>query len=407
MGRCHMHTDADLLRRYVEERSQAAFTELVQRHLRLVYAAALHRVGHDTHLAEDVAQTVFTDLARKAGSLRNRATLSGWLYVSTHHAAAAIVRGEQRRKVRETEAQTMQMLSSSPDAGPDWRTLRPILDEAVVQLHDDEREAIALRFFEKRSFSDVGVALRLTEDTARKRVERALEKLRVTLARRGVTSSTAMLTLALGELGTGAAPPDLAGRIAGRALAQSAITHGGATAIGLSALAGALILAGVAVVINQAHANRQLASELEKLAVDPRALTAVRTENLALKRGVAEADALRAAAADLPALRAKLAPSPAASAQQAPVRATVTVQADGTIRWGKEPVSLNEFISRLRALPQTAPDAEAKVGIRGLSEFAPLAFVIAEARKAQLKHVVVESNATPDPKLGFSWFDTR
>src|SRR5579859_7351651 len=99
-----MMDDPELLRRYVEDHAEEAFTELVGRHLGLVYSTALRRVGQDAHLAEDVAQKVFIDLARKASLLRGRATLSGWLYVSTHVASAAVVRSERRRKTRETEA---------------------------------------------------------------------------------------------------------------------------------------------------------------------------------------------------------------------------------------------------------------------------------------------------------------
>src|SRR3954470_21076544 len=103
-----MNSDSELLRRYVEEKSEAAFSELVQRHIGLVYSVALRRVGGDAHLAEDVTQTVFNDLARKASTLRDRATLGGWLYLSAHHASAAIVRTEHRRKAREMIAHDMQ-----------------------------------------------------------------------------------------------------------------------------------------------------------------------------------------------------------------------------------------------------------------------------------------------------------
>ena len=402
-----MNNDAELLRRYVEERAEDAFTELVQRHLGLVYTTALRRVGYDAHLAEDVAQTVFTDLARKAASLRGRATISGWLYISTHLASAAVVRVEQRRKTRETEAQTMQTLLHESGGGPDWDHLRPLLDEVIVNLRDDEREAIALRFFEKRSFAEVGAALRLTEEAARKRVERALEKLRSLLARRGVTSTTATLALALGGFCTGAAPAGLASKIAGHAFAQGATVSAGTATLAMSVLVGAALLVGVVAVSNQYRANRQLATELAQLDVDRRAIAAVRNENLNLLRVVAEADDLRRGQTELPGLRAALQPKVSVTAAQAPAQATVTVQPDGRIMWGREAVSLKEFLARLNTLQQGAPNLNAKLGIRGLSEFSPLAYVIDEARKAQIEHVVVNSSATPDPKLGFSWFGWR
>src|SRR5437870_6525774 len=102
-----MRTDGELLRAYADSRSEEAFGELVRRHLNLVYSAALRRVNGDTHLAQDVAQSVFTDLARKAASLSGRAVLSGWLYTSAHFAAAKAVRAESRRRAHEQEAQNM------------------------------------------------------------------------------------------------------------------------------------------------------------------------------------------------------------------------------------------------------------------------------------------------------------
>ena len=93
-----MTTDAELLHRYVDDSSEVAFTEFVQRHIGLVYSAALRRVGHDAHLAEDVAQKVFTDLARKAAQLTNHPTLTGWLYRSTRYVAIDVMRIEQRRE---------------------------------------------------------------------------------------------------------------------------------------------------------------------------------------------------------------------------------------------------------------------------------------------------------------------
>ena len=124
MNNSAMPTDADLLRRYVHNRDERAFTEVVQRHLGLVYSVALRRVGGDAHLAEDVTQRVFSVLARKAPVLVHRATLSGWLYTSTYLTSAAVVRGERRRKVHETEAQLMQSTLSSSEPPADWTRLR-------------------------------------------------------------------------------------------------------------------------------------------------------------------------------------------------------------------------------------------------------------------------------------------
>jgi DNA-directed RNA polymerase specialized sigma24 family protein len=95
-----MTVDAELLDRYVRLNSEGAFAELVQRHINLVYSAALRQVAGDAHLAEDVTQSVFGDLARKAAALAQRQELTGWLYTSTHFAASKAVRAERRRRVR-------------------------------------------------------------------------------------------------------------------------------------------------------------------------------------------------------------------------------------------------------------------------------------------------------------------
>src|SRR5471030_590304 len=136
-----MTPDPELLRRFAEAGSEAAFAELVQRHVNLVYSAALRQVNGDAHLAQDVAQTVFTDLARKAGSLARRETLTGWLYTSAHFAAAKIIRGENRRRdreekfMREPTNESSAGVSPAPSA-PDWEKLRPTLDDAMHELKE-------------------------------------------------------------------------------------------------------------------------------------------------------------------------------------------------------------------------------------------------------------------------------
>ena len=222
-----MTDDAELLRRYVDERSEEAFAELVQRHLGLVYHAALRQCGGDTHRAEDVAQTVFTDLARKAGSLVRHPGLAGWLYTGTRHAAAQAVRTEVRRQVREQEAQVTEGMSAEPVA--DWEQLRPVIDDGLHALGDTEREAVLLRFFEERPFAEIGTRLKVSEDAARMRVDRALEKMRGRFARRGLTSTTAALALALGSQAGAAVPAGLAKSITGAAVGTAAA--GGATAL--------------------------------------------------------------------------------------------------------------------------------------------------------------------------------
>jgi len=216
--------DAELLRCYAADRSEAAFVELVRRHLGPVYAFALRRVGGDAHLAEDVAQVVFTTLARKAASLADRQVLGGWLCRAAHFAARDMVRAERRRRARESEAQTMHDISTDTGAEIDWEKLHPVLGETMGELNDDDRDAVWLRFFEGRSFAEVGARLRLTENAARMRVERALDKLHGALARRGVTSTAAALGGALTRQAAVAAPARLAASVTGAALAGTAGT---------------------------------------------------------------------------------------------------------------------------------------------------------------------------------------
>ena len=130
-----MTPDGQLLHDYAVANSHEAFGELVARYVNLVYSTALRQVGGDTHLARDVAQTVFTDLARKASSLARRPSLSGWLYTSARFAAAKAVRTEQRR--REREENFMRESTGEPSTEPDWEALRPVLDDAMHKLNLD------------------------------------------------------------------------------------------------------------------------------------------------------------------------------------------------------------------------------------------------------------------------------
>jgi RNA polymerase sigma factor (sigma-70 family) len=248
-----MISDGELLRRYVEDGSEAAFTELVQRHVNLVYLAALRRVGGNAHSADDVTQRVFTDLARKAASLRDRPNLAGWLYTGTRFAAAEVVRAERRRRVHEQEAHTMNELDPPPPASGQ---LEPVLDEVMDLLPAPDRDAVLLHFFEGRTFVEVGSILSLSADAARMRVNRALERLRAALARRGIESTAAALGTVLAAQSAQAAPASLGPAVAGHALSHAGASSGGASLAGrlihaarsspLTPWAGAAILVGAA-----------------------------------------------------------------------------------------------------------------------------------------------------------------
>ncbi len=224
-------SDTELLRRFVADRSELAFAELVSRHLDLVYSAALRQMNGDAGAAEDITQSVFTDLARKGGRLGGHTSLAGWLYTSTRYLTANARRAEHRRRQREQESFAMDQLLQPTEPTPNWDQLRPVLDDAMHELGKTDREAVLLRFFERRPLSEVGEHLGLGENAARMRVDRALDKLRLALARRGVTSTEAALTLALTAQAVGAAPADFANRVSQAAVTGS--SAGAATGGGL------------------------------------------------------------------------------------------------------------------------------------------------------------------------------
>jgi len=260
-----MTPDSELLRQFARTNSQDAFAEVVKRHVNLVYPAALRQLNGDTHLAQDVAQTVFTDLANKADSLANRENLTGWLYTSTHFAAAKIVRAENRRRDRETTCMLEPAHETAP--GNDWEKLRPALDDALHELNEPDREAILLRFFENRQFAQVGAKLGLNENAARMRVERALEKLRAIFATRGITTATALATL-ISANAVQIAPANLAPVLTAAAMAGtgtstvSKIMAATKIKLGISAI----VLAGTAMVfVAQQQSQNKLRLENESL----------------------------------------------------------------------------------------------------------------------------------------------
>src|SRR5688572_4637725 len=222
-----MKDDATLLADFARDRSEAAFAELVRRHVNFVYAAALRQVNGDAHLAQDITQTVFIDLARKAAALSRHRVLAGWLFTSTRYAAAKCVRTEQRRRAREQEAQLMQETNTAGEnAALDWRQVQLVLDAALADLSETDRTAILLRYLQDRSFGEVGARLALSENAARMRTERALDKLRTQLARRGVVSTAGALALALAGQAAVAAPVGFATAVTGTALAGATATGG-------------------------------------------------------------------------------------------------------------------------------------------------------------------------------------
>src|SRR5664279_1489156 len=248
-----MTDDGQLLHQYTRERSEAAFGELVARHIDLVYSVALRVAGGDSHLAQDVTQTVFLDLARKAIGLPRDAILAGWLYRHAWFTAAKTVRTERRRKTREQT--DMEMRALDDNTGSPWELIAPHLDEGLNQLSASDRDAIVLRFFKRQDFRVIGTALGVSEDAAQKRVSRALEKLRGVLSKSGATLTATALASALTAEAVVAAPAGLAISVTSTALAGAASIGTGLSLTTIKTLAmtklqisvvGVILIAGMA-----------------------------------------------------------------------------------------------------------------------------------------------------------------
>jgi RNA polymerase sigma factor (sigma-70 family) len=240
-----MVDDAELLRRYTETHSEPAFTEFVGRHLNLVYFTALRGTHGDTALAHDVTQAVFTVAARRARTLIAHPTLAGWLHTTTRHTADRARQKERTRQHYQQKAALHDMITGGSDY--EWERLRPVIDEALDELEPREREAILVRFFESRPFADMGAAWQISQDAARMRVDRALEKLRVALESRGVRSVSAALSTVLTAQGGLAAPVGMVSTVSGTALTAAVASGGMATFF--SIMSGTKIIIGTAVAI--------------------------------------------------------------------------------------------------------------------------------------------------------------
>jgi RNA polymerase sigma factor (sigma-70 family) len=212
--------DARLLEQFARNGSEEAFAALVQRHIALVHSVALRHTANAQH-AQDITQAVFVILARKAGSLGRRTVLPGWLYHTARLTAANLQRAETSRIRREQEAFMQSQLEESVNDAL-WRELSPQLDEAMAGLGTSERDALVLRYFQNKSMAEVGKFLGLAENTAQKRVSRALEKLRTFFTKRGVSSTTAILAGVLSANSVQAVPATLAKSVTAVALAKGA-----------------------------------------------------------------------------------------------------------------------------------------------------------------------------------------
>ena len=247
-----MTDDLNLLGQYAQDNSQEAFAELVRRHVNLVYSAALRQV-RSPQLAEEVTQSVFTDLARNAGKLSNATggspVLTAWLYQVAHRTAIDVVRRESRRLLREQIAVEMNAMNATAS---DWTHVEPFLDEAMHALDETDRAAVLLRYFENKSLREVGATLGTSDDAAQKRVSRAVERLREFFAKRGVTVGASGLGVVISANAIQAAPAGLVATISAAAVlagtaVQTSTVIAATKAIAMTTLQKALITATIVV----------------------------------------------------------------------------------------------------------------------------------------------------------------
>jgi RNA polymerase sigma factor (sigma-70 family) len=283
---------------YAEHGHEAAFREIVTRHTDVVYSSALRQVGSPEQ-ARDVAQCVFGDLARKAkplaSELAGNASLLGWLYRSTRFAALRLMRDERRRHAR--ERQVMEHFNPASEESPHWDRVSPVLDEAMADLNDEDREALLLRFFKNHDFRAVGTALGVSDDTAQKRVSRALERLRAHITRRGVTTTAVALTTALSANAITVAPAGLVATLSSTALAGigtiATVTATSAKTIAMTTLQKTLITAAAVsfatFAVLQHQSQSSLRKENQSLRQQVEQLSPLAAENQRLARQLADA----------------------------------------------------------------------------------------------------------------------
>ena len=282
IGEMPTKSDAQLLSEYAKFGAEDSFTELVQRHTNLVYSAAFRQIDQSA-IASEITQSVFVALAQNAKTLSSRlapdASVAGWLCRSARNLSLTARRTEFRRQNREKHA--MEQIDSTSESALDWSQLKGVLDDAMSELSEDDYDALVLRYYQNQNFQAVGQALGVSDDTAQKRVTRALEKLRGHLSRRKVTATASALTLVISANAVQAAPVGLTGTISTAVLAGKAVVTGAATAtkaIAMTSLQKALltttvvVLAGVGV--HESREASQLRAKVQTLETQQAVLAA-------------------------------------------------------------------------------------------------------------------------------------
>jgi RNA polymerase sigma factor (sigma-70 family) len=358
--------DWELLQDYCRNGSEEAFSAVVSQHLDLVYSAALRQV-RSPEMAQDVTQSVFTDLARSAHRLKPDTLLPAWLYEVTRRTAVDLIRKESRRQLR--EQRVLEMTDMNPDSC-DWTHIEPLLDEAMESLRPADRAALLLRYFQNKSLREVGQSLGLSEDGAQKRVSRATDRLRHFLSKRGVTVGTSGLALALAANAVQSAPVGLgsivcsASIISGAAILP-ATTLGVTKALAMTAMQKTVVGAVLAAVLGTGIYEVQRASRFQARNLELEQRQAPLTQEVVELRQAQEAaagrlqqaqkdlDQLRRETAELPKLRRQLARFQSDSRELAKLKGGNPTDSDGTEATA---TSWLARVDELRQALQRSPD---------------------------------------------------
>jgi len=279
--------DAKHLMQYAADRSEVAFAELVRRHVDFVYSTALRQLAGNHHLAQDVTQMVFVDLAKKAAALSRHPALLAWLHRSTRYAVFNTRRKEARRSALEKALVNNPFIT--PSLEPSWHEIAPILDEVVDELPEKDRVAVLLRFFARKPFAEVGRELGVSENAARMRVDRAVESLRSALERRGIHSTATAFSALVTANGVSAAPAGVTSSVA-----AVVATAGGPMSAAISTLylmsktklivTAALVATGAVGLLVELQSRRGLRADVVRLQTVGGELGPAQAENQNLQR---------------------------------------------------------------------------------------------------------------------------
>ncbi|HEY7308763.1 MAG TPA: sigma-70 family RNA polymerase sigma factor [Gemmataceae bacterium] len=266
-------SDTQLLERFVEQREEAAFAALIQRHGGLVRSVA-RRILHDVQAAEDVFQSTFLTLARRAHSIRNRGALASWLYGVAARLAWQTRKDDARRAVRERAATAARSEDVTEAAA--WRELGALLDEELQRLPEKYRMPLVHIYFAGQTQEEAARQLKWSKGTLRRRLEKGKRLLHARLSRRGVSLSVGLMAAAVGQSAAEALPPSLvrqtleeAMRIVSRGTLLCVAGMGSLTHAKIALALGLLIAAGAGVMTLQATPREQPRAEHDESAKPP------------------------------------------------------------------------------------------------------------------------------------------